>query len=141
MTKILKIGVVLLMGGLVAGPVSTTASAATWHKGVPKAIRNKTYLMGKTKGDQFLGYVGYTFKNSKIYIAHSMDGGHLATHLKYKKTGAKAYYVKGHDTDSRDRLRIKIISNKHIKVWDLDNGIYKGYIPYKYYGKNFPSLH
>ncbi|WP_354630750.1 hypothetical protein [Levilactobacillus brevis] len=141
MNKVVKMTVTAMTVLLMGGTVSTTASAATWHKGVPKAIRNKTYLMGKTKGDQDLGYVGYTFKNHDIYIAHSMDGGHMSLHLKYKKVGSKSYYIKGHDSYSKDRLKVKVINSKKIKVADLDNGLYKGYIPYKYYGKNFPSIH
>lgn len=128
----------LLLGGALS---TTTASAATWHKGVPKPLRNRTYLMWKPNKNQYSGYVGYTFKNKNIYVAHSMDGGHLARHLKYKKTGAKSYYIKGHDSFSKDRLKVKLTSKKKIRVADLDNSLYKGYIPYKYHGKHFPSIH
>ena len=110
MNKVVKMTVTAMTVLLMGGTVSTTASAATWHKGVPKAIRNKTYLMGKTKGYQDLGYVGYTFKNHDIYIAHSMDGGHMSLHLKYKKVGSKSYYIKGHDSYSKDRLKVKVIN-------------------------------
>ena len=94
MRKIAKLAMTAMTVLLVGGTVSTTASAATWHKGTPKALRGK-YQGKRTSSVQGFG-PAYTLTAKKFDISESNMPDQLVTHLKYKKIGTHLYRLKGH---------------------------------------------
>lgn len=144
MRKLIRIAVVglivLLIGGIYFA-TGTTADAAKWHKGVPKVVRNRTYMISHVTDKNLMAYVGYTFTNKSLFAGHTMDGGHFVKHLKYKKVGKKTYSIKGSVSGDKERLKLKVINKNKLTVKDLDNGGFKGYASYKYSGKIWPKVH
>ncbi|MCH4165109.1 MAG: hypothetical protein LKF37_10085 [Lentilactobacillus diolivorans] len=117
---------------------SQQVSAASWHKGTPKTVRNKTYELNSQK--DYLAQVGYTFKSNSInaWTGANGQGLYVYSRAKYKKIGSHLYYVKVHDdnvvTGSRKAwFKVKILSEKRIYVKD-SSSMYHGYAPYKYVG-------
>ncbi|WP_125764659.1 hypothetical protein [Levilactobacillus mulengensis] len=132
MKKLVKLGVAALVAVSFGGLTVTTADAATWHKGLPKIIRNKMY---RTKFDmtypndpQFTWYKG----TKSTLMEHATQGGAAdkISKTKYKKVG-KTYVIHGYDKlgTARNKMsgksgkvygyvRVRKLSNKKIKIAD-----------------------
>ncbi|CAJ1224640.1 hypothetical protein [Lactiplantibacillus xiangfangensis] len=69
---------------------STTAQAATWHKGTPKVLRGKWRIKHvSTRVDRL------KVTKKRVYL-YSSGPFHLKN-IKYKKTGAHSYKVRGYE--------------------------------------------
>lgn len=109
MGKFSKIAVTAMTVLLVGSAVPTTASAASWHKGTPKALRGswkRSYSQNGTKGT-------IRFKVTAKAISQSQTGwaNTSLTNIKYRKVGAGTYKLKG--TYHNGNLTQK---NSHMKV-------------------------
>ncbi|MCH5463216.1 hypothetical protein HC026_11025 [Lactobacillus sp. LC28-10] len=111
-----------LSAGLIAGvgATSTTASASSWHKGTPKALRGNYQEI--LHGDFSGYYQGWKITKNKVYTfdTYYKNGEHADvkltwSHTKYKKIG-KYYLVEG-----------KLTPKKGFHDFDLtkDLGFYK----------------
>ncbi|HBF73743.1 MAG TPA: hypothetical protein DDW71_00585 [Lactobacillus sp.] len=111
-----------LSAGLIAGigATSTTANAASWHKGTPKALRGN--YQEREHGDFDVFYQGWKITKNNLYSFNSdySNGKHAEvmltwSHAKYKKIG-KYYLVEG-----------KLTPKKGFHDFDLtkDLGFYK----------------
>lgn len=130
MKKLVKLGVAALVAVSFGGLTVTTADAATWHKGLPKIIRNKMY---RTKFDmtypndpQYTWYKGT--KSTLMERATQSGAPYKLSKTKYKKVG-KTYIIHGYDklTTARNKMagksgkvygyvRVRKLSNKKIKI-------------------------
>jgi len=133
MKKLVKLGVAALVAVSFGRLTVTTADAATWHKGLPKIIRNKMYRTkfdnSNPKSPQYAWY-----KGTKSTLAVQVTQGGAASKIsktKYKKVG-KTYFIHGYDkfiTDTNKKtvgnknfgkvyryVRIRKLSNKKIKI-------------------------
>ena len=109
MKKLVKLSVAALVAVSFGGLTATTADAATWHKGLPKIVRNKMY---RTKFDMpYPNDPQYTwYKGTKsTLMEHATQSGapYKLSKTKYKKVGKVYGYV-----------RVRKLSNKKIKIAD-----------------------
>lgn len=93
MNKTGKIAVTAMTALLVGGSISTTASAATWHKGTPKALRGTWKRSYNDRGTKVTIRVDIASKS--INIGRPGWAAEKWSNLKYQKVGAGTYKVKG----------------------------------------------
>lgn len=128
MSKIMKMTMAALTVLLMSSTVATTANAATWHKGTPKALRGKwahsvkklqKYVDGKGVGtkqiycDKNEFSFAYYKKNKPLFPMYGL------TNTKYKKISTTKYLLKGvfgnsgmSSTEPNTRLQIVKKGNK-----------------------------
>lgn len=118
MNKAFKLGVTALVAISFGGVTATTADAATWHKGLPKFVRNKKFRTKfENKGKDYTWARG---TKRTFSIKHTEAGIDVAKNVKYQKKG-KTYLIKGIyvDPDAKRHTsyyRVRKISNKKIKA-------------------------
>ncbi|MCI1553338.1 MAG: hypothetical protein LKH74_05375 [Levilactobacillus sp.] len=119
MNKAFKLGVTALVAISFGGVTATTADAATWHKGLPKFVRNKKF---RTKFEN--KYKEYTWARGTkrtFSIKHTQADIDVAKNVKYQKKG-KTYLIRGTYPDRATHklfakyYRVRKISNKKIKA-------------------------
>jgi len=89
--KLPIIATTALFGLTLVAPVTTTAQAATWHRGTPKALRGKWRIEGVSTGILHL-----RLTKSHVYF-YSMGPLYYLKNVKYKKVGSHAYKVRGYE--------------------------------------------
>ncbi|KRO04118.1 hypothetical protein IV54_GL001637 [Levilactobacillus paucivorans] len=94
MTKFGKVVFVTLAALLVGGAIPTSASAAKWHKGSPKALRGN-FQAKRTSSAEGFG-AAFTLTKSRFEMGVSNMPVQIMSHLKYKKVGKHLYRLKGH---------------------------------------------
>ncbi|QMU08764.1 hypothetical protein [Levilactobacillus suantsaii] len=88
-------GVALVLTTIsLGGIVSTTASAASWHRGVPKAIRGKYQDRHQTAAQGFPAHLIFKAKTFTWQVSNMPEQRH--SKLTYKKLKAHVYRLKGH---------------------------------------------
>lgn len=94
MNKVVKMAVTAMTVLLMGGTVSTTASAATWHKGTPKTLRGN--WKGKTFTYNGVKVRGVWVVGKKTIRSESPTmPGQTWKNLRYHKVGKGVYKVKG----------------------------------------------
>lgn len=93
MNKMGKITVATMTALLVGGTVSTTASAATWHKGTPKALRGTWKRSYNDRGNKVT--IQLAIASKSINIDRPGWAAESWSNLKYQKVGAGTYKIKG----------------------------------------------
>ncbi|AYM01916.1 hypothetical protein [Levilactobacillus yiduensis] len=125
MNKAFKLGVTALVAVSFGGLAVTSADAATWHKGLPKFVRNKkfrTKYENKQKDYTWAKGTKHTFT-----IKHTQAGVTVAQKVKYQKKG-KTYLIKGGYPDRATLkmhaiyYRVQKVSNKKIKAGEGKHG-------------------
>ncbi|MFD1454544.1 hypothetical protein ACFQ44_02465 [Levilactobacillus lanxiensis] len=87
--------VALAMGLAIGGNTTQNASAATWHRGTPKALRGK-WTDGKKEA--VLNYYPFIIVKPKELSESGIDPV-INKHLHYRhKKGSHIYDVRGHET-------------------------------------------
>lgn len=71
-------------------PITQTAQAATWHKGTPKVLRGKWRVKHVSTSTERL-----QITKSRVYLYSA--GSFNLKNVKYKKTGAHSYKVRGYE--------------------------------------------
>lgn len=94
MQKLSRFIVVALTTLVVGGTVSTSASAASWHRGVPKALRGKYQDKHQTAAQGFPARLVFSAKKFTWSVSNMPVQKH--SKLKYKKLRAHVYRLKGH---------------------------------------------
>lgn len=93
MNKVVKMTVTAMTVLLMGGTVSTTASAATWHKGMPKGLRGTWKRSYNDRGTKVTMRVDISSKS--FSMGRPGWAATNWTNLKYQKVGAGTYKVKG----------------------------------------------
>ncbi|AYM01487.1 hypothetical protein [Levilactobacillus yiduensis] len=93
MGKFSKAAVTAMTVFLVGGTVSTTASAATWHKGTPKALRGNWKRSYNDRGSKVT--IHFRIKSKSMNIGRPGWAAESWSSLKYQKVGAGTYKIKG----------------------------------------------
>lgn len=117
------------VAGLLTLGATTTASAATWHQGTPKALRgtymSKVYrFKGGTKGHSYreklyvqkdgLPFYSFTYVNHKLWNSSPMMG--LARAAKYRKLSAHEYeFVGKYKTTGTVKMRLRTYSHHRLR--------------------------
>ncbi|WP_057878191.1 hypothetical protein [Levilactobacillus paucivorans] len=109
MGKFSKIAVTAVTVLLVGGAVPTTASAASWHKGTPKALRGSWKRSYKQNGAKQTIHFKVTAKSIAEYRTGWASTN--LTNVKYQKVSAGTYKLKG--TYHNGNLTKK---NSHMKI-------------------------
>ncbi|MDT6979528.1 hypothetical protein [Levilactobacillus zymae] len=94
MTRLNNLALVALTTMALGTVSTTTASAATWHTGTPKALRGKFQDRHKTAAQGFA--TEYTFTAKKFLWGISNMPLQTHSRLRYRKLGAHVYRLKGH---------------------------------------------
>ncbi|WP_252904654.1 hypothetical protein [Secundilactobacillus silagei] len=119
-----------MSAGLITGvgAISTTANAATYHKGFPKSLRN-TKWRGRTAGVS----AEVKFGKSTLYYAPSMGGDpQYMLHTKYRYLGHHVYYLKGRVYDNAPAggiswsYKVKRYNSHKLYFRDMRNSNIKG---------------
>jgi len=93
MNKVGKIVVTAVTALLVGGTISTTANAATWHKGTPKALRGTWKRSYNDRGTKTT--IRVAIKSKSINIGRPGWATENWSNLKYQRVGAGTYKIKG----------------------------------------------
>jgi len=93
MIKVGKLVMATMSALVLGGMMPTTANAARWHSGTPKAIRGE--FQAKRTGAQGFGS-RYSITRNQFVIGISNMPTEFINHLKYQKIGNHLYRVKGH---------------------------------------------
>lgn len=115
MKKLGQVMVVALTTIMVGGVAATTADAATWHSGTPKALRGKWQRTYKDQGTKIVMHFEVNAKTIHLTRKHSATS--TWSQLKYQKVGKRTYKLKGvfkspELTDKDARLQIVLKKNK-----------------------------
>lgn len=126
MKKVGQFVVVALTTIMVGGVAATSASAAAWHNGTPKAMRGNWQRSYKDQGTKITMH----FKVGKktISLARGKADATNWTQLKYQKVGRNTYKLKGvyHNdnlTDKDAQLQV-VLKNKQLKFKNAWNDKY-----------------
>ncbi len=128
MTKFGRVVLVMLTTLLIGGAFPTSASAAKWHKGSPKALRGN-FQAKRTSSAEGFG-AAFTLIKSRFEMGVSNMPVQIMSHLKYKKIGKHLYRLKGH-----------IAKNGFILARNADYAVYRkgktfACVDYGYYKKH-----
>ncbi|MCI1554363.1 MAG: hypothetical protein LKH74_10625 [Levilactobacillus sp.] len=93
MGKFSKVAMTAMLVLLVGGAVPTTASAATWHKGTPKALRGNWKRSYNDRGSKVT--IHFRIKSKSMDISRPGWAVESWSNLKYRKVGAGTYKIKG----------------------------------------------
>ena len=93
MNKLIKVSMVGLVAVTLGGTTSTTASAATWHKGTPKALRGNWKRSYNDRGSKVT--IHFRIKSKSMSISRPGWAAESWSNLKYQKVGAGTYKIKG----------------------------------------------
>lgn len=110
MSKIRKITVAVMTTLLVAGAVPTTANAATWHKGTPKALRGNWKRSYNDRGTKVT--IHFDIKSKSMSIDRPGWASENWSNLKYQKVGSGTYKLKGTYRDGGMLTK----KNSHMKL-------------------------
>jgi len=91
--KFSKIAVSAMTVLLVGGAVPTTASAATWHKGTPRALRGNWKRSYNDCGSKVT--INFRIKSKSMSVSRPDWAVESWSNLKYQKVGASTYKIKG----------------------------------------------
>ncbi|GEP72620.1 hypothetical protein FD12_GL000146 [Lentilactobacillus rapi DSM 19907 = JCM 15042] len=121
----------LLTAGLGFGTVSTSANAATWHKGTPGFLRNTFYRtklgpkyikwpgIGWAKNPNLRRYEGFKTYRTQVKF-YGAQYNYRLKHAQYKHSG-KTYIIKGGSG------AIKVVRvNSHLVYANSGNQTFKG---------------
>lgn len=93
MSKIMKMTMAALAVLLMSSTVATTANAATWHKGTPKALRGSWKRSYNDRGSKIT--IKFRIKSKSINIDRPGWASESWSNLKYHKVGSGVYKIKG----------------------------------------------
>lgn len=93
MKKLGQIVVVALTTIMVGGVAATTADAATWHQGTPKALRGNWQRTYKSQGTKIVMH--FKVQPKKIQLSRAKSSASTWSHLTYQKVGKYTYKLKG----------------------------------------------
>ncbi|MTV82556.1 hypothetical protein [Secundilactobacillus folii] len=116
---------IAVAAGLAGGAVTTgtSAQAATWHQGMPKALRGVWH----TKKIKFFGGVRFTIRIGKNYSHAAVTDPDVLNHTRYRYLGHHDYKVNGYEpiySKKRTNRYFKWVSKHHIVYSDF---LKKGY--------------
>jgi len=126
MNKLRSLTILPLTTVLVGGAVTTSASAASWHRGVPKALRGKYQDIHQTAAQGFPSRLDFRAKSFVWGVSNMPEQRH--SKLKYKKLSKHVYRLKGHVAKQGIVLagqRDYVIYQKGKKLKLTDYGSYK----------------
>ncbi|KRK89550.1 hypothetical protein [Lentilactobacillus sunkii] len=127
----------LLTAGLGLGAVSTTANAASWHKGTPSALRGKWKTKPWTQSGYKYDYRSFISAHKIISEVRGLNGGPsdmaapTVQHARYKYLGNHLYKFKGTSLGtSPSSCYIKWKSHNHIVIKPWSNNKVFSYYRY-----------
>jgi len=117
MKKLGQMMVVALTTVMIGGVASSTANAATWHSGTPKALRGNWQRQYRDQGTKIVMHFKVSAKT--IHLSRVKSAETSWTNLKYQKVGKNTYklkgiYKNGELTDKDARLQI-VTKNKKLE--------------------------
>jgi hypothetical protein len=114
MKKLGQVMVIALTTIMVGGVAATTADAATWHNGTPKALRGNWQRAYKDQGTKIVMH--FQVKAKTIHLTRKHATTSTWSQLKYQKVGKQTYKLKGtfksKDLTDKD-ARLQIVLKNH----------------------------
>ncbi|GAX05156.1 hypothetical protein IWT25_00459 [Secundilactobacillus pentosiphilus] len=148
MKKICRTLLLLIMAlGIFSAANTQSASASSYHKGTPTALRgywrtkiHKNYYNHGGHRDHWWGYFHAAIKSSNIRIDAVQGGAYGANKMSYRYAGNHTYYLKGKEemgpgTVYTLKWKIKKLSSNKIKLVLLGNKDIKTMTYYKFSGR------
>ncbi|KRK89548.1 hypothetical protein [Lentilactobacillus sunkii] len=129
------IATAILTAGLGIGALTTTANAASWHKGTPSALRGLyQYKLPKNSALGFGTFVRIT--RNKIEISQSGMSARVIKNVTYHKFG-KYYHIHGH----RIHMGMYNSGNENLVMYRKNNYFafrgYKHFVTSGFYGAHY----